>query len=166
MLASDDERWCCLKGGYRLPFDPRPLLKRLERGGEDKQVWDELWDELHHQGDVGEASYAAVPELVRIHRNRVLQGWDIYAIVTCIELCRGRGQNPELPDWLEKEYFAAILELARIGARVLETVKDPAEVQSILAVLALSKGARTYGELLIKYSEQELLEFDSLNLRA
>ena len=165
MLALNDERWSDLKGGYGYPFDLRPLLKRLENGDEDKLVWDELWDELHHQGDIGEASYAAIPELVRIHRNRVLQGWDIYGIVACIELCRGRGQNPKLPDWLENDYFSAIQELARIGARDLERIKDPADVQGMLAVLALSKGARTYGELLFKYSQEELLQFDSLDLQ-
>jgi hypothetical protein len=37
-------------------------------GGE--LVWDELCNELHHQGDVGLASYAAIPQLVRISEER------------------------------------------------------------------------------------------------
>jgi hypothetical protein len=32
MLGWDDERWNSLKGGYRRPSDPRPLLRRLEYG--------------------------------------------------------------------------------------------------------------------------------------
>ncbi|HUO15822.1 MAG TPA: hypothetical protein VMX38_12610 [Verrucomicrobiae bacterium] len=112
------------------------------------------------------SSYAAVPELVRIHRTRRLSGWDVYAIVGWIELCRGRGQNPELPTWLAKDYFAAIHELAQIGARELDNLTDLAEIRSVLGILALSKGARVYGELLLNYSEKEPLDYDSLNPRA
>jgi hypothetical protein len=30
--------------------------------------WNILWDDLHHQGDVGEASYAVVPYLAEYAR--------------------------------------------------------------------------------------------------
>ncbi|HEY0686085.1 MAG TPA: hypothetical protein VGD45_27325 [Steroidobacter sp.] len=63
MMSLDDERWRQLKGGYRVTYDPSGALKLLESGVD---VWGELWDELHHQGDVDVASYAAVPHLVRI----------------------------------------------------------------------------------------------------
>lgn len=56
-----------MEGGYRLPYDPRPALDRLATV-DVAAAWAELWQELYHQGDVGEASYAAVPELVRLHR--------------------------------------------------------------------------------------------------
>jgi hypothetical protein len=61
MLDLDDKRWEDLKGGYRIRFDPRPLLLKLESGTDSEVVWRELWGGLYHQGDVGEASYAAVP---------------------------------------------------------------------------------------------------------
>jgi hypothetical protein len=67
MLDFDDSRWKGLKGGYRIPYDPRPVLRNLEEGKDLSDAWSELWDELHHQGDVDVASYAAVPHLVRIH---------------------------------------------------------------------------------------------------
>jgi hypothetical protein len=54
MLPLGDPRWNELPGGYGTPFDPSDLLRRLEGG---KKAWDELWQELHHQGDVGVASY-------------------------------------------------------------------------------------------------------------
>jgi hypothetical protein len=68
MLGLDDSRWSSLTGGYRTAFDPRPLLARLETKHGTAVVWHELWEEPCHQGDVGEASYASVPPLVRIHR--------------------------------------------------------------------------------------------------
>ena len=80
-------------------------------------AWEELWEELHHQGDVGDASYAAVPELVRIHRNGGAVDWNLYAIMAIIELARTEPQNPEVPDWLSEDYFRSIQELARMGTK-------------------------------------------------
>jgi hypothetical protein len=59
MLGAGDQRWSTLKSGYRMPFDPRPLVSQLEDAQHVEEAWSELWDELHHQGDVGEVSYAA-----------------------------------------------------------------------------------------------------------
>ena len=86
MLSLDDKRWRDFSGGYRVPFDPRPLLSKLETEDDTKDVWRELWGELHHQGDVGEASYASVPHFVRIYRQRDAIDWNTYAIVAIIEL--------------------------------------------------------------------------------
>ena len=72
----NDARWSELKGGYRIAYDPPPALAKLERDAGDAEAWEELWNELHHQGDVGEASYASVPELVRIHREHEGRGWN------------------------------------------------------------------------------------------
>jgi hypothetical protein len=69
MLALDDPRWNTLQGGYRMPFDPRPLIRKLQDNQDAQATWEELWDELHHQGDVGDASYTAVPLLVDVAAN-------------------------------------------------------------------------------------------------
>jgi len=60
MLSFDDNRWEQLLGGYRTQFDPRAAFSKLESNIQCEDAWDELWEGLHHQGDVGEASYAAV----------------------------------------------------------------------------------------------------------
>jgi hypothetical protein len=161
MLSLDDERWKELRGGYRMKFDPRPQLLNLEAGKDLEDSWHELWEELHHQGDVGEASYAAVPHLVRIYRQRNIPDWNTNAIVAIIELARGQGSNPEVPDWLANDYFSAIQELAQASAAQLAGVDDPDELRAIFSIIAISKGARTYGRLLLNYSEAELLEFES-----
>src|SRR5687768_15642034 len=72
MLPLDDKRWSSLDGGYRVPFDASVPLRQLEHAENLQPIWDELWNELHHQGHVGVASYAAVPHLVRIARARNL----------------------------------------------------------------------------------------------
>ena len=158
MLSLDDSRWDNLMGGYRMECDPRPLLAKLESGLDAEATWHELWDELHHQGDVGEASYAAVPHLVRIYRNHDTPDWNTYAIVAIIELARDKGNNPAVPEWLENDYFSAIQELARIGAAEVLTAKDPEAFRAILGIIAIAKGLRTYGKFLVEYSEDELLE--------
>jgi hypothetical protein len=163
MLGLDDNRWSNLTGGYRTPFDPRPLLARLETEQDTATVWHELWDELHHQGDVGEASYAAIPHLVRIHRRRGVVDWNTYAIVAIIELVRTETKNPQIPEWLEQDYLRAIRELAEIGAAEIWHTDEPEAVRAILSVIAIAKGLRNHGRFLVKYSEDEMLDIESRN---
>ena len=108
MLSLTDKRWTKLMGGYRALFDPRSSLHNLESNLHVKEARHELWGELYHQGDVGEASYAAVSHLVQIHGERKPDDWNTYALVATIELARGTGKNPEVPEWLKEEYFSAI----------------------------------------------------------
>ena len=53
-----------------MPYDASIALKKLEAVESNKEIdeiFKELWNELHHQGNVGEASYAAVTALVDIY---------------------------------------------------------------------------------------------------
>jgi len=70
---------------------------------DEAAAWDELWQQLHHQGGIGEVAYAAVPELVRVHRQRAAAEWNTYALVATIELARDADGNPPVPDWLETD---------------------------------------------------------------
>ena len=157
----EDNRWTEMKGGYRVPYDARIALRKLESGSEDSEAWDELWQKLHHQGDVGEASYAAVPHLVRIHRQRNTLDWNTYAIVATIELARDSKDNPKVPSWLEDEYEAAIAELAQMGLAELPNASDKETIRSILAVLAIWKSARTYARVVIELTEGEIMELEA-----
>jgi hypothetical protein len=162
LLNLNDTRWQNLDGGYRTRFDPRPLLSHLETNKGAKAAWHELWEGLHHQGDVGEASYAAVPHLVRIYRGRGAIDWNTYAIVAVIELARDEGKNPKVPKWLEEDYFQAIRDLAEIGAVEILRTKNAEEVRAILSILAISAGARIHAKFLVAYSAEELLEIERL----
>lgn len=156
MLSSEDARWSNKTGGYKRRFDPRPLLKRLDTGRDTTEVWHELWEELHHQGDVGEASFAAVPFLVKSYRKRGVLDWNTYAIVAIIELARREGKNPDVPRWIEDDYFQAIRELAEIGVTEVLQAETAEDVRAILSIIAIEKGVRIHGELLLKYAEDEL----------
>ena len=110
MFDLDDCHWRDLKAGHRISFDPRPQLLKLQSNSDTKSAWSELWENLHHQRDVGEASYAAVPDLVRIYSQAGVIDCNTYAIVAVIQLARDSGNNPEVPNWLENDYFRAIRE--------------------------------------------------------
>jgi hypothetical protein len=160
MLSLDDPRWSELKGGYKLPFDPRPLLRRLESEVDLEPVWSELWNELHHQGDVGEASYAAVPHIVRIYCQHGQLNRNAYGIVAIVELARTENANPEIPNWLKEDYFASIDALAKKGISELSKTQDPELCREMLGVIALSRGLRNHAEMLAKYSDEEMGQMD------
>jgi hypothetical protein len=161
MLALDDEKWRHMLGGCRRPFDPRPWLDLLETRKDNAAVWKAFWEELHHQGDVGEASYATVPHLVRIYRGLGQFDWNPYAIVALIELCRGERDNPPLPQWVNEDYLREIDQLAETGIAQFHQTKNLEDVRAVLSVLADAKGARVHAKFLIEYCEDELLEMES-----
>jgi hypothetical protein len=161
VISLEDVRWRDLTGGYGIPFDPRPLLKRLETDSDTTEAWQQLWDELHHQGDVGDASFAAVPFLVESYRKRGAIGWNTYAIVAIIELARGEGTNPDLQQWIADDYFQAIRKLAEIGTEEVLKANTPEDVRAILSVIALQKGLRAQAKFLVNYSEAELSGIES-----
>src|SRR5260370_516086 len=120
-LDFNDERWTGLVGGYRTPYDPRPALRSLEQRTGVEEAWQELCTELYHQGDVGEASYAAVPHLVRIYEEQGIPDWNTYALVATIEEARQVGKNPDLPSYLCDAYEEAWGELFKMMTDVATT---------------------------------------------
>jgi len=161
MISLEDSRWLNMTGGYKAPLDPRPLLKRLGTDSDTTEVWQELWNELHHQGDVGDASFAAVPFLVRISHERGVIDWNTYAIVAIIELARTEGKNPDVPEWIAEDYFQAIRKLAEIGTKEVMQAEAADDVCAILSVIAIEKGLRTHGKFLVNYSEAEMIDIES-----
>ena len=162
MLSFDDRRWETLKAGYRVPIDLRPLLRRLESETDVSPTWLEIWQELYHQGDVDEGSFAAIPHLVRIHRQRGVVDWNTYNLTAAVELARGTGRNPDVPDWTRESYENALRELGRLGLEELPRARDSEAVQSILGLLAIVHGARTYGRILSEFTEDEVLELEKM----
>ena len=160
MLSLDDPRWELLKAGYRRPVDLRPLIRRLESGENRESTWQDIWQELYHQGDVGEGSFVAIPHLVRIHRKRSVVDWNTYAIAATVELARAADGNPDVPTWARDAYEGALRELGQVALEELPRAGDPATVQSILGLLAIVHGARTYGRILVEFTEDEVLELE------
>jgi hypothetical protein len=159
MFDFKDARWTGLSGGYRMPFDPRPLLTELEANPNSSTLWSRLIEELYHQGDVGEASYAAVPHLVRISLASETLEWQPLTLVATIELAQGKPTNPPIPEWLRNDYMEAIQVLAAKSIEMLAKVTDIDRLRPMLSIICLSKDLRVYGEALLENSEDELKEF-------
>ena len=153
MLPLNDPRWKELDGGYRIPFDASVPLKAMEAGAD---VWSELWDELHHQGDLGLASYAAVPHLVRIAAAASFRNWNLYALVSTIEIERHRKSNPAIPTYLKDSYFSAWSKLLELAVTDLKSNADEITLRSILAAIALAKGDLKLGALIAYFDTSEI----------
>lgn len=158
MLDYADSHWPELCGGYRMPYDPRPALQLLQTQGGAETTWDPLWNELHHQGDVDVASYAAVTALAHIQQERRDLGWNVYALVATIETERHRKSNPPVPTWLAPLYRDAWTTLRESALHELRDATEPVLVRSALAVVALSRGLRTFGAILSDFDEAELID--------
>ena len=113
---------------------------------------------LHHQGDVGEASYAAVPHLVRICRDAARRDWNLYGLAGLIEIERHRKSNPPIPDWLNADYLAAWGDLEKLALRDLADASERELIQTALAVVALARGQLRLGAFLAWLDEGELAE--------
>jgi hypothetical protein len=156
MLPIADPRWLTLDGGYREVFDPRPALERAAAG--DDTAWDELWNGLHHQSDVGQASYAAVPYIVAICRDQADLNWNPYAIISTIELYRRFNPNPPIAKWLNDVYNKAWRDVLIPACRDLLVATDETAVCSVLATVALAKHQNIHAKLILEYSSAELDE--------
>ncbi|MCO6455369.1 MAG: hypothetical protein J5I93_08710 [Pirellulaceae bacterium] len=152
MLDLNDPRWKKYKGGYGVIYDASVPLRRLFEEGASQPIWDELWQELHHQGDIGAASYAAVPHLLEFARRSKKLDWNVFGLVATIEMSRDEG--PKLPKELAADYLAAI----GATAEVLVTHPDRkwgAELMQVAATcLALTRGQRKFAEIYSEFSLQ------------
>jgi len=150
-----------MRGGYRQPYDPALVLRDIDQGVRLKSAWDELWNELHHQGDVGECSYACVPVLVSIHENQDRLDWNLFSLVSTIEIERHRASNPPIPDWLVSSYESAWRSLLTLALKQLPRANGLTEVQSMLAAIAIAKGNLKLGKLILCVDESEFDEIFS-----
>ena len=154
MLSLEDEKWKELHGGYKMPYDASIALRAMQDGID---VWDELWEELHHQGDVGVGSYAAIPQLVRIASEAPDRDWNFYGLVATIEVERHRKDNPTIPAWLRVDYDNALAQASALALADMITKTDSATTLSMFSVVALAKGELKLGAML---SGLDASEFD------
>jgi hypothetical protein len=157
-LALDDPRWASLRGGLRVAYDASAALRTLAAGEDPEPIWKELWAALHHQGDVGEASYAALPSLVTIFVERQIIDSNLFSFAATIEVCRTQADNPPIPAWLAPAFLTAWADLFEFGLQVLRKSDDDQVVLSVLPVLALYKGHAQIGRILLELDAREIDE--------
>ena len=135
MLSLDDPKWSDLVGGYRKPYDARSLLRRFANAAEEVACWDEVWNCLHHQGDIGSASYAVLPHVVRIYEDRP-RDYNLYEYASMLEERRHTGDNPDVPDWLSESYRVAQVRLLGLAFDDVRTGAKGVFLRAILSFIA------------------------------
>lgn len=101
MLPLDDARYLHYRGGYGSTYDVTPLVRELQKSGTSESLWSEIWQELYHQGDIGEASYAIVPYLVEYESHSKSLDENAYQFVVSVELASLVERNPKVPEELD-----------------------------------------------------------------
>lgn len=151
VLDTDDPRWASVKGGYKTPYNPLPALTQLQASPNDEAAWHELWQNLHHQGDVGEASYLAAVALIDMQRQGAGFDWNFYALVSVIEAGRNSRRNPQVPDWLKAPYAKAWEDILPLCLAHLQegTFKDGFALRAVFAAIALAQGVTNLGKFLV-----------------
>ena len=75
-----------------------------------------------------------------------------------IELARGKGENPEVPDWMQSDYDLAVKDIAQYGLENLNEEWDTETLQSVLGPVAILKGARDLVELIFEIDADDAKE--------
>lgn len=118
-----------------MPYDASHALVRLGTGASpDPAVWDELWTNLYHQGDVGSAPYAAVPQFLAIYSKNGWADHNLPAYAAAVEVARLKGNNPDVPDWLTPDYHRALRETTHY---CLEASRDSLDATFRRAIVRL-----------------------------
>ena len=158
MLKLDDARWQTLGGIGGAYYDPRPSIAKLELDADHAPAWQELWNNLFAEGDVAEAAFALVPHLVRIIRERGHGDWNFFALAGTIELERESDGSPAIPDDLAKAYEGAWEELFELARNELSGADESVTLRCLLATIAIAKGDKRRGRMLLEYDDDELDE--------
>ncbi len=151
--------WASLHHAYGTAEDIPALLKAAENAPApdryDQEPWFSLWSALCHQEDVYLASYAAVPELVRIAASR--EGGpraECLLLAGCIELERNTARAPSVPDWLIDTYRKAIAAGAEVAASSLRGVGPADDRRRFEIALAAFRGDLTTARRLLAEDEE------------
>ena len=155
-----DKIWQELEGGYKTLYDASVPLIQLENTDDPeaiKKVWEELWNELHHQGDVGTASYLAVPQLVRIGIKKDLFDWNLLGLCVVIEQQRHLGSNPSLPLEFQDNYKKGLSDLKEFVIKNLNNDLDKTTSIMALSTIATCDGRIKMGKAIMEMEDEDLL---------
>ncbi|WP_116545486.1 hypothetical protein [Pontibacter virosus] len=160
MIQLNDPKWKELKGGYQTPYDASIALSRLEETNSSEEVDDilaELWDELHHQGDVGLASYFAVPHLIRIARDKGIISSNVLGLIAVIEIQRHK-KNPQIPKEYLESYLNSFNEIPELVDSAKSREWDLEFTAAALSALAASKGQIKIAQAVLNFDDEDVLD--------
>ncbi|MBO9658221.1 MAG: hypothetical protein J7527_05295 [Chitinophagaceae bacterium] len=161
MITLTNKFWAKLDGGNRQIYDVSIPLIKMEQSSDPAvhaAVWEELWNNLHNQGNVGLASYMAIPQLVRIVKEKNMIDWNVFALCSLIEQKRHENNNPDLPAEAQKYYQDGLTALNDLALEALKTDQEDTLFVSALAAIATCSGRTRLGNALIQLEDEQVLE--------
>jgi hypothetical protein len=139
-------------------MDTPTWIRKLFSGNFNDDHWNFLWDELHHQGDVGEASYAVVPYLAQYALISESNAWHLWAFPVVVEFARLDGENPEIPQAIKSSYFQAFKVLAKVASE--KEIWEDLPAPCLASCIALAKGQPIFARAYLEMSgKQTALDF-------
>lgn len=150
-----------LSGAKNTLYDVSVPLKKLESITDPKeltQIWEELWAELHRGGKVGIASYLAIPQLIRIAKEKSLFSFNFVGICTVIEIQRHLEDNPELPSVFIEYYNKSLDELKTYVLINLQSELNKITHTTSIACLAVCDGNPKLGKAILELGNSYVLD--------
>ena len=158
----NNQVWSTLEGGYRIPYDASYALKELKSTSDPKiinLILRGLWENLHHQGDVGTASYLSSISLIDICIDKKSLGWKYIGLCLVIEHCRRSDNNPEIPIEFKDDYFVALNRFEEYLLTNFKAIDDSTSLRLTLAFFATMHEQFDLGRAIEQLEEDVLAEF-------
>ncbi len=158
MLPLTDSKWKDLEGGYKTKYDASVPLQKLEKESDlniQAEILDELFEELHHQGDIGIASYLSLPHLIRIGIHRKITNYRIIALIATIEIAR-HSSNLSIPKEYENSYFEMLKKVTDLVA--VNSNWDRSYTCCALSAIAASKGQIDMAKVILELEDADLTQ--------
>jgi hypothetical protein len=148
-LSLESSRWSELSHAYGPAIDIPPLLAMLSElptSAGDSEPWFSLWSALAHQGDVYDASFAAVPHVIEAMSTSPGEVDYVYfQFPAWVEICRKK-KGIEVPPDLSPGYFQALNTLPALVAAASNRDWSPDFLQCALSAIAAVKGKAEVAE--------------------
>ena len=129
-------------------------LRSLPDSAGEAEPWFGIWSALAHQGDVFDASYAAMPHVVEaLSLSPETAVFDFFMFPAWVEVCRVNG-GPPIPEDLRDAYFAALArvpDLVAIAARQSMTTE---KLTCAVAAIAAAKGQTDIAEVILELTPE------------
>src|SRR5687768_7579951 len=143
---------------YPMAFNPAEALIRLYNNIDDEEAWKGLWEELHHQGDLWQSSYAAVPHILEIERRASHFNWNGFALIAIIEHCRPKNVQPKVGE-IAEAYKKAWHDLPTVIGNHTAHEWDEYLTSSIFSCLAFARGQRAIACAAFELNESVAKDF-------
>ena len=159
MIELDDPRWPKLSHAYGSAADIPELLRQVARAtgpktGYQSEPWFSLWSSLCHQGDVYDASYAALPHLVDIAVSaKEPIDFSFFQLPAAIEIARNSGNGPPVPADMAETYNHAVSRLTECVAVHRHEDWDEPTLLSALSAFAAAKGHHRIAEAIMNLDD-------------